>query len=161
MDIVPDYCRCRVLILGCGNILLGDDGFGPKVIEYFKKNYKIPDDICIIDAGCRTREILFMITLSEIRPQKIIIVDAVDIKKKPGKVFEIDTSSIPANKIDDFSMHQLPTSNLLRELKEFCKIEIIVLVTQVEIIPKEVCVGISKTLVNSIPKICEMIMSKI
>jgi len=30
---LPDYCTAGVLVLGCGNPLMGDDGFGPAVAE--------------------------------------------------------------------------------------------------------------------------------
>ena len=33
-QVVVDYCKARVVILGCGNILFGDDGFGPEAVEY-------------------------------------------------------------------------------------------------------------------------------
>ena len=33
MDDLPEYCTARVLVLGCGNPLVGDDGFGPAVAE--------------------------------------------------------------------------------------------------------------------------------
>ena len=31
--VIPDIPDKNVLVFGCGNILLGDDGFGPRVIE--------------------------------------------------------------------------------------------------------------------------------
>jgi len=54
-----DYCVKPVLILGCGNILFGDDGFGPKVVEYLEQNYPIPENAEVINAGCSVRNILF------------------------------------------------------------------------------------------------------
>lgn len=153
-----EYDTKPILILGCGNILFGDDGFGPKVIEYLQNNYKIPDDIEVIDAGTGVREILFDIILSEKKPKKIIIIDAVDYKRQAGEIFELEIEEIPRNKIDDFSMHQLPTSNLLSELQKICKVEVSIIVTQIEYIPEEVKPGISKTLINSIPEVCELIL---
>lgn len=142
-------------------MLFGDDGFGPAVVDYLNKSYKIPDDVCVINAGTSSRKILFTIVLSDVKPEKVIIIDAIDAQRLPGEIFEISVSQIPENKIDDFSLHQLPTSNLLKELQEFCKVEVIILVAQVENIPPEVYVGLSKRLTNSIPKMCETIMSKI
>lgn len=160
-DFVPDYCKCRVLVLGCGNILLGDDGIGPAVIEYLQKNYKIPEDVCLIDARTSVREILFMISLSEIKPKKIVLVDSIDVGRKAGEVLEIDIDSIPLNKLDNFSMHQAPTSNLLKELKEFCRIEIKILAVQVKEFPEEVRMGISEEVLSCIPEISQKIMEEI
>jgi len=158
---IPYRYRKQILILGCGNILFGDDGFGPQVVEYLIKNYSIPENVEVINAGCSVRSILFDIILSEKKPEKIIIIDALDAEKIPGEVFEIELEDIPENKIDDFSMHQLPTSNLLKELKDLCKVYIKIFSCQVESIPKSVSMGLSKGLINSIPKVCELIINEI
>ena len=158
---LPEYCQKRVLILGCGNILFGDDGFGPAVVDYLQKNYKIPDDVGVVDVGTSAREILFTIALCDLRPEKIIIIDAIDAQRLPGKVFEIDLPDIPESKINDFSLHQSPTSNLLKELQELCKVKVNIFVAQVENIPEEVSPGLSKSLIDSIPKACKMIMKSI
>ncbi|GAI78867.1 unnamed protein product, partial [marine sediment metagenome] len=141
---IPDRYRKPILILGCGNILFGDDGFGPQAVDYLKNNYSIPENVEVINAGCSVRNILFDIVLSHKKPNKIIIVDALDAGKMPGEVFEIELEDIPENKIDDFSMHQLPTSNLLKELKGQCKVYVKIFSCQVENIPKSVSTGLSK-----------------
>lgn len=158
---VPECYRRSILVLGCGNLLLGDDGFGPAVIEYLEKNYKIPEDVCIMDAGTGVREILFTITLSENKPKKIIIVDSLDVGRRPGEVFEILIDEIPENKIDDFSIHQLPTSNLLKDLRNLCQVEVTIVAAQIESIPKMVKPGLSESLVNSIPEACEIILKSV
>lgn len=158
---IPDRYRKPILILGCGNILFGDDGFGPQAVDYLKKNYSIPENVEVINAGCSVRNILFDIVLSHKKPNKIIIVDALDAGKMPGEVFEIELEDIPENKIDDFSMHQLPTSNLLKELKGQCKVYVKIFSCQVENIPKSVSTGLSKRVLDSIPKVCELIMDEI
>jgi coenzyme F420 hydrogenase subunit delta len=135
---MTDYWNKEILVLGCGNILFGDDGFGPEVADYLQK-------------------ILFNIVLNDKRPKRIIIVDAVDAARPAGEIFELDISSIPEKKIDDFSMHQLPTSNLLKELKETCGVDVKVISVQVEHIPEEVCPGLSKTVREAIPAVCERI----
>jgi coenzyme F420 hydrogenase subunit delta len=159
MDFTPEWLRRPILVLGCGNILFGDDGFGPAVIEYLKENYKIPDKMTILNVGSSAREILFNLVLDEKRPRKVIIVDAVDKGRKPGEIFNIDLDDIPKKKIDDFSMHAVPSSNLLKELRDFCGVEVKVLVCQVEYIPEEVKPGLSETIKNAIPHMCGLIIS--
>ena len=62
----------------------------------------------------------------------------------PGEIFEIDPADIPAVKLDDFSLHQLPTSNLLRELQESCGVEVRVLACQTGPLPEEISQGLSE-----------------
>jgi coenzyme F420 hydrogenase subunit delta len=156
-QIEADYCKARVVILGCGNILFGDDGLGPEAVEYLKENYELPPDVYALNCGISVRELLFTITLSETRPERIIIVDAMDGGKPAGEVFEVDVAEIPAIKIDDFSMHQLPTSNLLKELKDICGVDVKIISAQVQHIPEEVSPGLSKVVRDAIPAVCEKI----
>jgi coenzyme F420 hydrogenase subunit delta len=158
-QIEADYCKARVVVLGCGNTLFGDDGFGPEAVEYLKANYEIPGDVYALNCGISVRELLFTITLSDIRPERIIIVDAMDVGKTPGEVFEVDVTEIPEIKIDDFSMHQLPTSNLLKELKNICGVDVRIISAQVQHIPGEVSPGLSKVIQDAIPAVCEKILS--
>lgn len=43
LDILPSFCRARVLILGVGNMLFGNDGFGLEVVDYLTRHFAIPD----------------------------------------------------------------------------------------------------------------------
>ena len=137
------FCRARTLVLGVGNILFGDDGFGPEVVRHLSAQYQIPDDIYVMDVGTGARKILFTVTLSETRPEEIVIVDAVDWGQRNGEVFEIPAEALPENKIDDFSLHQVPTSNLLRELQDRCGVKVTVVACDVGAIPQAIKPGLS------------------
>jgi len=159
MDYIPECYQKATLILGCGNTLFGDDGFGPAVIDYLEKRYKVPKDVSILDVGTGAREILFNIALAEKKPKRVIIIDALDCQKKPGEIFTIPIDDLPEKKIDDFSLHQLPTSNLLKELKDLCHIEVILLAAQPECVPEIVKPGLSKKLQDAVPRIGKYIVS--
>lgn len=161
MSDIPDMYTKRILVLGCGNILLGDDGFGPAVVDYISRNYTVPDYAVVVNAGTSVRKILFNITLSEKKPEKIIIIDAVDCSRMPGEIFELAIDEIPVKKLDDFSMHQLPTSNLLRELKQLCSVNILIIACQTLIIPDEVHPGLSAPLQDSVKKAADSVMKAI
>ncbi|MBC8401648.1 MAG: hydrogenase maturation protease [Candidatus Marinimicrobia bacterium] len=156
-----DYLDCKTLVLGCGNILFGDDGFGPAVVDCLLDNYSLPPHVCVQNAGISVRNLLFTIVLSDRHPGNIIIIDAIDAGKPAGEIFELDIDQLPKIKIDDFSMHQLPTSNLLKELNEFCDIEVKILSAQVQQIPDEVDPGLSKVIRAAIPVACEKIITLI
>lgn len=139
----PEWHDKSILILGCGNVLIGDDGFGPAVAQRLRENFTIPDGVCVLDVGSSVREILFDTILSERKPSKIVIVDAMDCGRRPGELFWLDIDALPKIKLDDFSMHQIPTSNLLRELRNLCGIEVIVMACQVSGGTGEVNPGLS------------------
>ena len=157
MEHLPIYCRKEILIAGCGNRLFGDDGFGPEVIEYLQDHYSIPDNICLLDVGTGIRKILFTISLSEPRPRIIVIIDAVDKGRRPGEIFEITLDEIPFEKIDDFSMHQVPSSNLLKELQDLCAVNVRVLACQIMAIPETMQAGLSWPLKKAVPLMAQRI----
>lgn len=152
-EFLPAFCTKRVLILGCGNRLFGDDGFGPAVIDYLLAHYDVPDDVYVMDVGTGIRKLLFTLTLSSERPHQIIIIDAVDKGRRPGEIYEISLDDIPIEKNDDFSLHQVPSSNLAKELRE-AGIDLRVLVCQAGPIPESIKPGLSDALEKAVPKMC-------
>jgi coenzyme F420 hydrogenase subunit delta len=149
-----------VLIFGCGNILWGDDGFGPAVIARLNRNYALPDGVLALDVGTSIRDILFDLILSEHKPQQLIIVDAVEYPdRRPGEVFEIPVEGIPETKVSDFSLHQFPTVNMLQELKDHSGMEVKIIVGQTEFIPQEVQPGLTAAMQRAVEAACEKIMA--
>lgn len=138
---------------------MGDDGFGPTVIERLTTEHELPEWVGAIDAMTGIREYLFDYLLSpEDRPEHIIILDAVDFPdREPGEVFLIESSAIPAKKIHDFSLHQFPTVNLLQELEQHTGIKVTIIAAQAEYIPTEIEVGLTSSMTGAVQKACEMI----
>ena len=156
----PEWYDKSVLILGCGNVLFGDDGFGPAVARQLQRNFTIPSEVCVLDTGTSVREILFDTILSDKKPSKIIIIDAMDCGLKPGELFSPDIDSFPKAKLDDFSLHQVPTSNLLRELRDLCEVEVIVIACQVSRTPDRVSPGLSNPVKGAVERAAEMLARK-
>jgi len=148
---LPEFCQKSTLVLGCGNLLFGDDGFGCALVEYVLSHYRVPEDVCMLDAGTGVRKLLFTLCLSPTRPRRLLIVDALDAGRPIGELFEIDPAGIPPIKLDDFSMHQLPTSNLLRELQEACGVEVRILACQTGPLPQEISPGLSAPVQAALP----------
>ncbi|HLN27887.1 MAG TPA: hydrogenase maturation protease [Gemmataceae bacterium] len=155
---LPDFCRKPTVVLGVGNILFGDDGFGCAVVDYVEAHYPVPEAVCLLDVGTGVRKLLFTLCLSPARPQRLLILDAIDAGRCPGEIFEIDPAEIPPVKLDDFSLHQLPTSNLLRELQETCGVEVRVLACQTGPLPEEICQGLSKAVNGAVPQAAQWLV---
>jgi coenzyme F420 hydrogenase subunit delta len=154
-----DTMHKDIIVLGCGNILFGDDGFGSSVADHIEKCGLLPENVSVINAGTSVREILFDLILEEQKPRKIIVIDAVDANRKSGEIFRIDIEEIPQNKVDDFALHGMPTSNLLRELRDFCHVEVIIIAGQVESIPDVVRPGLSDALARGVSVAVEEVLT--
>lgn len=153
---LPNFCAKRTLILGCGNWLFGDDGFGPAVIEYLLSHYEIPDHVYVMDVGTGIRKLLFTLALEPENAGQIVIVDAVDKGRTPGTIFELSTENLPQEKSDNFSLHQIPSSNLANELRD-AGVNIRILVCQISNIPESVEPGLSDTLKDAVPRMGSLI----
>lgn len=144
----------RIVIFGCGNILYGDDGLGPKVIEALQSDDSLGDDIACIDAGTTIRPLLFDLILSDKQPERVIVVDiTTDEDIEPGEVKEIDVNQVDPKKIGDFSMHQFPTTNLLKELKDSTDIKLNIIVARPEFVPEKMSQGMSPVMSKAVDEI--------
>ena len=128
-------------MLGCGNPLVGDDGFGPAVAEQLLSMHP-PKDICVINAGTGSRTILFNLVTGEPRPGGIIIVDALDAGKPPGVLFEAPLESLSLEKAEDFNVHMTPASNMLLKLRDM-GVQIKILACQPAPLPGRIQPGLS------------------
>ncbi len=151
--------RSKAAVFGCGNMLLGDDGFGPAVIAELQSRNDLPKHIFLEDVGTGIREYLFDFILApELAPYQLIILDAVDFHgRKPGEVFTITPDTVPAQKIHDFSLHQFPTVNLLQELSEHTGTVVHIIAAQVEHIPKEIAPGLSSSMREAVREASEKV----
>lgn len=93
----------EIMVLGVGNILYSDDGFGIKVVEQLEKNYVFPDHVTIVDGGVLGINLLGVIS----HARKLIVVDTILNKGNPGDLHRIEGNEIPNRILGKNSMHQM------------------------------------------------------
>ncbi len=120
---LKDRLKGKVLVLGVGNILKGDDGIGPSLAK--KLNGKT--DAEIIDCGTAPENYTSSIRRKE--PDIIVIVDAVDIKLKPGAVRIVEPKDI---KDETFSTHNISLKTFADFIKTETNAEVIIIGVQPE-----------------------------
>ncbi len=72
----------RIAVLGLGNVLLGDDGFGPYVICLLQAGYEFPDNVVVEDLGTPGLDLTPFVADVD----AIIMVDTVKAEGSPGDV---------------------------------------------------------------------------
>jgi hydrogenase maturation protease len=102
----------RILVLGLGNILLGDEGVGVRVAEALQAEYAFDPDIDIVDGGTSGMDMLDIVAD---RPH-VIVVDAVNTGDPPGTLVTLTGEAAPAFFRNRISPHQLGLSDLLGAL---------------------------------------------
>jgi hydrogenase maturation protease len=106
------------LILGIGNILWADEGFGVRCVEALNARYEFDDNVRLMDGG--TQGLFLLPWVSSV--SRLLIFDAIDFGLEPGEFRIIRDDDVPqymgAKKM---SMHQtgfqevLASARLLQE----------------------------------------------
>lgn len=98
----------KVLLLGIGNILFGDEGIGPHLAHFFAKNYRFESDVHsleILDGGTLAQFLIPTITSFD----EVIILDCVNVGEDShiGDVYAFDFDDIPINITWQGSAHEV------------------------------------------------------
>jgi hydrogenase maturation protease len=109
-----------IKIIGFGNILMGDDGIGVRVIEELQKMAIFEDkkNIELIDGGTSGVDLVFMIQQAE----KAVIIDAIDAGQGTGEIVVFTPVEIKAIKkgrkgLKSFSLHDIDLAEVFELLK--------------------------------------------
>jgi hydrogenase 3 maturation protease len=113
----------RTVVCGIGNRMRGDDAAGPMVIDELKKTPT--GDVLLIDCGHSPEG--FIKRILDFRPERLILVDTVDLKEKPGTFRRIGTGSI---KKQALSTHKLPLTLMVNYLRSKTDFELVFLGVQ-------------------------------
>ena len=151
-----------ILVFGCGNIRFGDDGLGPAVMDALERGRPLPETVMAADVGTSIRDLLFDLLLSADKPKKIIIIDASNQpEREPGSLAELSLDQVDEAKVNDFSVHQFPSLNLLKELDDQEDVQVSILAVQVQNIPDHVDPGLSPAVQEAVPRACQWIWDQI
>jgi hydrogenase maturation protease len=67
-------------VLGLGNVLMGDDGFGPAVVHAFEAEYVVGPNVAVVDLGTPGLDLTPWLADAE----RVILIDTVKSKLLPG-----------------------------------------------------------------------------
>ncbi len=99
----------KVCVIGVGNILMQDEGVGPKVAEILRNNYTFQPNIEIIDGGTLGLDLLPYIE----NYKKILLIDVVNFQEKPGFIKILKGEEIPPYLKTKLSVHHVGVQDLL------------------------------------------------
>ena len=79
-----DAPGCAVMVVGCGNLLRGDDGVGPILVRHLWER-GVPDGLRLVDGGTAGMDVAFQMRGAE----RVVIVDASATGAAPGTVYRV------------------------------------------------------------------------
>jgi len=95
----------KLLVLGVGNTLMMDEGFGVHAIYEFWKEKEDWDEnlVDFIDGGTFTQDIFFLFEKYEI----LLVLDIVRAGKKPGTIYRLLENELRRDKKQPLSLHDI------------------------------------------------------
>ncbi len=148
----------EVLVVGCGNVLFKDDGFGPATIVEIEKQLDenpLPPNTMTIDAGTSAPHYIF--SLPNPMWKKIIILDIADFGGKPGDIKILSKDEVPTGKYQD--PHSVSVSDPLDELEE---VKVIIIACQPEKVSSPfVEYGLSDSVAQAIPEAIKIVYEEV
>lgn len=139
----------EVTVLGVGNVILSDEGFGVRVMEYLAANYEFPENTQLVDGGTLGIELTQYVTGTK----KLLILDSINSGGEKGKVFCFKNENVLAHFEDKISAHEVGVRDVLALLKVTGKSPEEVAVIGAEPYDLNPGVGLSKDMLKLLPKV--------
>ena len=81
----------KVLVMGIGNVLWADEGFGVRCIEHLAENWSLPEGVTLLDGGTQG---LYLLPFLE-EADTLLVFDAIDYGLTPGTLKLIEGDEVP------------------------------------------------------------------
>ncbi len=154
----------RVLVAAVGNVLRGDDGFGPAVIEALKSATEAPEGLHIADVGIGGINLVHELMDGY---DALVLVDAVDRNGAPGSLYVLepevpDVTAIPALERRELAsdMHQAVPGPVLIMANAVGALPPIVRIVGCQPVEtEEFCTELSPLVREAVPRAVEEILS--
>jgi hydrogenase maturation protease len=98
-----------VLVLGIGNVLWADEGFGVRCVETLHQRFELPPRVQLVDGGTQGLYLLDYICSSRL----VIVFDAIDYGLESGDLRVFRDGEVPVWADTKMSLHQASFQELL------------------------------------------------
>jgi hydrogenase maturation protease len=99
----------QVLVLGVGNLLWADEGFGVRAVEVLHQRWQMPANVSVVDGGTQGMSLLDAVCSA----QHVLVMDAIDYKLPPGTLRVFRDDQVPVWTDTMMSLHQATFQELL------------------------------------------------
>lgn len=121
----------KVLVLGIGNVLWADEGFGVRCVETLAESYAFGPEVRLLDGG--TQGLYLLPFLEEV--DSLLVFDAVDYGLTPGTLKIVEDDEVPAFMgAKKMSLHQTGFQDVIAtaQLMGYCPEKLILIGCQPE-----------------------------
>lgn len=147
----------RILVLGVGNLLLRDEGFGVHVARRLME-MDLPPDVEVLDGGTGGLDLLDDIEGRE----KVVFIDVVRVGEPPGTLYRFGPEALKEKSKSYLSLHDIDVGDLLKFIDALGLKKPEIMVIGIE--PKDMetaSLELSPELEAQVPKVIELVMKEI
>lgn len=148
----------KIGILGVGNLLIADEGFGVHVINRLQEKHSFPDNVELLDGGTAG------IMLSPFIEDKdiLFVIDVVNLDDTPGTIHEFSNADVSSGNIQTrMSPHQVG----LLEILDLCQLrgKAPDRVEMITVVPADLStrIGLSQALVPVVDQVIDLLFKKL
>lgn len=108
----------RITVLGLGNVLLQDEGFGVHFIDWFSGRCRVPARVSLVDGGVLGYGLLDTVTSCD----HLIVVDVLKTDDTPGSLYRFSRAEMELRRPPAASAHEVEFVDVLTkaELMDAC-----------------------------------------
>src|SRR5512141_3429963 len=101
--------RCEALVLGIGNVLWADEGFGVRAVEALHAAFEFPAGVELMDGGTLGLNLYEPVALA----RRVLVLDAIDFSLPPATLRVLRGDEVPAWGRTQLSPHQTGFNDVL------------------------------------------------
>ncbi len=148
----------NIAVVGLGNLLLADEGFGVHLIRFLEKNYTF-DNVDIIDGGT----IGFNLIEYFLTYKQLIFVDAIKVDDEPGSIYRFNLEQLPPNITFVSSIHEIGLGDVIHHAR-FMGVEakaVVVGVVPFKITPNDLTTELSEQLKSRMQAVADVVLNEV
>ena len=147
----------RTLVIGLGNPLMGDDGFGVAALERLRGEWDIPPEVELIDGGTWGMNLLPVVESA----RHLILVDAIRSGSLPGTLTVLERGELPRYFSLKLSPHQIDLREVLAlaELRGLLPEDLVAIGIEPERMELEL--GLSPRVSASLDKVVDLVTERL
>jgi hydrogenase maturation protease len=150
--LTTDRTGARILVLGIGNTLLGDEGVGVAVVDHLRAEGGLPVDVDLLDGGTGS-----MVLLEPMRvARRMILVDATADGAPPGTIHRL-VPRFSADFPPSLTAHDIGLRDLLDTFYLLGETPKVVLYAISIRFPQEIHFGLSPEIAEAVPIVADRI----
>ena len=141
----------QINVLGLGNTMFGDEGFGVEVIRYLEEHFDLPENVNLIDGGTQGIYLLDYLESADY----LIVFDAIIPQNYNKQVYVYKNDELPSFIYRKMSSHQVGLSELISLSRLHGKVPKDLILIGVPPVNLNMGVGLSEAVMTLVPKAAE------